>query len=122
MLFGKKTVVESKEINHAYERFRNDTRIILLCADELRDFDERHIVEAQCFPLRVVSYRASVELDKKCIYYVYALKEGTAYEATKRLVKQGFRAYNLGSLVNFKGPEEGLHVKNRKKNHKGSKS
>lgn len=118
MLFGRKIEVEEKEINHAYEEFENNTDIILLCADEQRDFDERHPVEAQCLPLRVINKGAKNELDPDAIYYVYSLRKGVAYEAVKKLLKDGFNAYSLGSLAYFKGPEEGIGFKSKRRKHR----
>lgn len=117
MLFGKKIEVEEKEINHAYEEFQNNLDIILLCADEQRNFDQRHPVDAQCFPLRIIDAQAKDQLDPDAIYYVYALRKGTAYDAVKKLLKQGFNAYCIGSFLEFKGPEEGLNVKTKRSKH-----
>lgn len=114
-MFGLGLKVESKDFNTAYEEFLNDNNIILLCADEYKDFEQNHPVDAQDFPLRVINRDAKNELDKDAIYYVYAIIEGTAYEATKRLLKMGFKAYNLGSQQYFTGPEEGLNIKNRRR-------
>jgi len=114
MLF-RRTNVEKKEINHAYEEFEEDYDIIFLCADEQRQFDDNHPVDAQCFPLRSIDKYAKTQLDPDATYYVYALNEGTAYEATKKLLRHGFKAYDVGSNVNFKGPEEGLEVKKKRR-------
>ena len=120
MLF-KKTNIEEKEINHAYEYFLDHEEVILLCADERRQFDENHPVGAQCFPLRVIDKQAEIELDKDYVYYIYAIKKFTAEDATKKLLRKGFEAYCLGSNVNFKGPEEGVNIKNRKRRRRNGK-
>ncbi|SDL96465.1 hypothetical protein SAMN05216520_11828 [Kandleria vitulina] len=118
MLFGKKDIIKSKEINEAYKEFEEDTSIILLCVDEQVTFDECHPVGAQCFPLRIIEDEAKKMLDKDLKYYVYALRKGTSYTAAKKLVKLGYNAYDLGSSIPFRGPEEGFHKKNRRKRKK----
>ena len=114
MLFGKKSIIKEKEINQAYKEFLNNEDIILLCVDEAKDFDIMHLKEAQCFPLRRISNEFHL-LPKDAVYYVYAFREGIAYQGTKKLINKGFKAYNLGSQVHFKGYFEGLAAhKNRK--------
>lgn len=115
MLFKKSSSLEMIDFNKGYEYFLNHNEVILLCTDEVRKFDERHPVGAQCFPLRVIDSRAEVELDKDYIYYTYAINLGAAKMGTNALLKKGFQAYCLGSLVDFKGPEEGFNKKNRRK-------
>lgn len=113
-MFFKKTNVQQLEFNHAYEYFLDHEEVILLCVDEMRQFDENHPVGAQCFPLRVIDSRAKVELDKDYVYYIYSINKFNAEDGTKKLLRQGFDAYCLGSNVDFKGPEEGVNIKNRK--------
>mgnify|MGYP007116381663 FL=1 len=57
------------------------------------------------------------DLDPTAIYYVYALAAGTAHEGARKLVKAGFKVCDLGSLVDFKGPEEGNSVKQKRHKH-----
>lgn len=115
MLFGQKITVETLEINHAYDHYlKHDDEIILLCADENSKFDINHIEGAQCFPLRIIDKQAKEMLDPDYTYYIYAIREGTAFEATKKLLKLGFKAYSLGPQVDFKGPEEGLGMKKKR--------
>ena len=115
LMFGLTKKVESKDINEAYQEFLDNPDIILLNADEYRDFETLHIVDSQNLPLRVINSDAKSLLDQDAIYYVYAILEGTAFEACRRLARLGFTAYNLGSQQYFKGPEEGLKKKNRKR-------
>lgn len=122
MLFGKKSTIEEKEINQAYKEFLSNEDIILLCVDETKDFDIMHLKDAQCFPLRRIANESHL-LPKDVVYYVYAFREGIAYQGTKKLINKGFKAYNLGSQVKYKGLFEGLaapknrKLKRRKSNH-----
>ena len=118
MLFGKNKEIKSLDINEGYQRFLKDERILLLCADEDYIFEKRHPKGAQCLPLRIIDQQAKDQLESQDILYLYANKKGTSYEAVKRLTKQGFEAYDLGSLVAFTGPEEGLAVKGKRSKHK----
>ena len=54
-MFGLTKKVESKEINEAYQEFLDNPDIILLNADEYRDFETLHIVDSQNLPLRVIN-------------------------------------------------------------------
>ena len=80
-MFGLTKKVESKDINEAYQEFLDNPDIILLNADEYRDFETLHIVDSQNLPLRVINSDAKSLLDRDAIYYVYAILEGTAFEA-----------------------------------------
>ena len=69
-------------------------------------------------PLRIIDQQAKDQLESQDILYLYANKKGTSYEAVKRLTKQGFEAYALGSLVAITAPEEGLEVKLKRSKNK----
>ena len=117
MFFKRKEAVQTLEINHAYEEFQNNMNIILLCVDDDLKVDVRHPVDAQCYPARLIDQHAKKDLDPTAIYYVYALAAGTAHEGARKLVKAGFKVCDLGSLVDFKGPEEGNSVKQKRHKH-----
>ncbi len=115
-MFFNRVKVEQKEINEAYKEFEKDTDIIFLCVDEDIRFDTRHIEGAQCYPLRLIE--RNPDLPKNAIYYVYSINKGRSYEGCKQLLKKGYKAYDCGSFVDYKGPEEGLEVKKKKRRRK----
>lgn len=117
MFFKRNKPIETLEFNHAYENFINNMNIILLCVDDDLKFDARHPVDAQCYPLRLIDQHAKKDLDPTATYYVYALRTGTSYEGARKLSKVGFKVYDLGSLIDFKGPEEGEAVKQKRHRH-----
>ena len=117
MFFKRKEAVKTIEFNHAYEEFQNNMNIILLCVDDDLKFDVRHPVDAQCYPARLIDQHAKRDLDPTATYYVYALAAGTAHEGARKLLKAGFKVFDLGSLVDFRGPEEGNSVKQKRHKH-----
>lgn len=118
MFWGRKKEVVKKDFNEGYQEFLDHPEILLLSVDEDYIFEACHPREAQCLPLRIINTQAKKLLDQDDILYVYANKKGTASEASDRLCKLGFKVYNLGSIVDFRGPLEGTKVKAKRSKHK----
>ena len=117
MVYSLNKITQSNNFLKLSEEFQNNMNIILLCVDDDLKFDVRHPVDAQCYPARLIDQHAKRDLDPTATYYVYALAAGTAHEGARKLVKAGFKVFDLGSLVDFKGPEEGNSVKQKRHKH-----
>lgn len=118
--FGKKIEIKKIEINEAYERYeKNPDGVVIICADEQRDFDDAHILGAECLPLRLMDNMEDYYPEKDLKYYVYAINKAISERAYKKIVKQDYEVYDLESLIDYRGPEEGIKVpKSRKKRKK----
>ncbi len=117
--FGKKIEIKQLDINEAYENYlKNPDKIMIICADELRGFDDAHIVGAECFPLRLMDEFEDYYPEKDITYYVYAFHKIISEKAYKKIYKQGYDVYDLGSLVDFRGEEEGIKIKKKHRKRK----
>lgn len=113
--FGKK--VEIIDINKAYEEYLDNTDdIIIINVDELVLYDERHIDGSENLPYRLVKDFEDYYDDKEKKYYIYSLAKGKAHNASQVIAKKGFNVYELSDYVHFKGYEDGLSVKKKKRN------
>ena len=106
---GKKVEIKTLDINKAYQNYEeNKEHITIICSDEQKDFDDRHIMGAECFPLRLMDQFEDYYPDKDMIYYFYAINNAISERACKKAIKKGYQVYHLGTFVAFKGKEEGL--------------
>ena len=116
--FKKKEIVKSLDINEGFRQYeKNPDQIIIICLDELKDFDELHIADAQCFPFRLLDKFEEVYPDKDIKYYLYAINKAISEKACQKLMKLNYNVYDLGSFLNYHEREEGLHAtrKNRRR-------
>lgn len=117
--FGKKIEIKKLDINEGYRNYvKNPERIVILCADEVKDFDGVHIAGSECMPLRIMERMEEHYPDKDLTYYVYAINPAISERAYKKLYKQGYRVYDLGGYVNYHEEEEGLYIKKKRKKGK----
>lgn len=120
-MFGfKKTEIKSIDINEGYRNYeKNPDKIVILCADEVKDFDNVHIAGAECMPVRLMNQIEEYYPEKDLIYYVYAINPAISERAYKKLYKRGYNVYNLGSIIDYHEVEEGLNArKNRRRRRK----
>lgn len=113
--FGKKVEIKNIEINEGYHQYlKNPDKITILCVDEVRDYDNTHILGSECLPLRIIDkYMEEYYPDKDLTYYVYAINPAISERAYKKLDKLGYHVYNMGSYSKFHEDEEGLYVKKK---------
>jgi Rhodanese-related sulfurtransferase len=113
--FNKNNVI-TIDINDAYKEYlKEENKIIILNVDELVDYDERHIEGAENLPVRLAKSIEDYFPEKDKKYYVYSLKKGAAYHVVKIILKKGYDAYLLSDYTFFKGDEEGLSVKKKRR-------
>lgn len=114
--FMKKVTVPTLDINEAYQQYLNHPDdIIIINVDELVNYDERHIADSENLPFRLVKDFEEYYPDKSKKYYIYSLGNGKAYNSAKTIIKLGYEAYELSSYIYFKGDEEGLSVKKKRR-------
>lgn len=113
--FGKKIEIKNIDINEGYRNYvKNPNKITILCVDEVKDYDNTHMVGAECLPLRIIDkYMEEYYPDKDLTYYVYAINPAISERAYKKLDKLGYHVYNLGSYSKYYEAEEGLYVKKK---------
>lgn len=117
--FGKKIEIEKMDINQAFEKYeKNSDSIIIVCIDELRYYDDRHIDGAECLPYRLLKDFKDYYPEKDITYYIYSINAAISEKGTKELVKLGYHAVDLGSFVGYRGPEDGLKVKKKHRRRK----
>jgi rhodanese-related sulfurtransferase len=116
-MFGFKKKVEIIDINEAYEEYlKNEENIIIINVDELVHYDERHIDGAENLPYRLINDVEEYYSDKTKKYYIYSLNKGKSGNAAKVMAKKGYNVYELSDYTYFKGYEDGLSVKKKKRN------
>ena len=116
---GKKIEIQKMDINDVYDIYIKDPdHHMIICVDEVKNYDDRHIDGAECFPLRLFKTFQEYYPEKDVTYYVYSLNAALSEKAAKELVKQGYLVYDLGSFVQYKGPEDGLKVKKKRRRKK----
>ena len=114
--FGKKVEIKKLEINEAYRQYeKNPEGIMILCADEQKDFDALHMPGAECLPLRLMDDIEDYYPDKDDKYYVYAINPSISERAYKKLYKHGYDVYDLGSFIDYREAEEGLNARRKKR-------
>lgn len=117
--FGKKIEIKKLDINEGYRRYaKNPDKIVILCADEVKDFDGVHIAGSECLPLRIMDHMEQYYPEKDLTYYVYSINPAISERAYKKLYKQGYHVYDLGGYVSYCGEEEGLYIKKKRKGKK----
>lgn len=86
--FGKKIEIKKLDINEGYRRYeKNPEKIVIICADEVKDFDELHIADAECLPLRLMDKFEDYYPEKELTYYVYAIIRQLVKELIKKYIK-----------------------------------
>ena len=116
--FGKKEIIKSLDINEGYRRYlKHPEQITIICLDELKDYDELHIADAECFPFRLLDRFEESYPNKNMKYYLYAINKALSEKACKKLLKKDYDVYDLGSFLNYREREEGFQAtrKNRRR-------
>lgn len=117
--FGKKIEIKKIEINEAYNNYeKHSDEIVIICADEQKNYDDLHIADAECLPLRLMDNMEEYYPEKDLTYYVYAINPAISERAYKKLYKQGYKVYDIGSIVDFRGAEGGLNAKRKRRKRK----
>jgi rhodanese-related sulfurtransferase len=117
--FGK-VEVKTLDINEGYRNYEHaPEKYMIICVDEVNHYDALHMAGAECFPVRLIDEVEDYYPEKDLIYYVYSIKAPLSHKAAKVMTKKGYDVYDLGCYVNFKGEEEGLNAK--RKRRKGKK-
>lgn len=117
--FGKKIEIKKKDINEAYRFYeKHPNEIVILCADEQKDYDYLHIAGAECLPLRLMDDMVDYYPEKDLTYYVYAINPAISERAYKKLYKQGYHVYDLGSFIDYHEIEEGINAKRKRRKRK----
>lgn len=115
--FGKKIEIKKMDINEAYRKYvKAPDHYLILCVDEVRDYDGSHIADSECLPLRIIDQRMEEYYpDKDITYFVYAINHAISERAYKKLVKLGYKVYDLGSYIEYHEEEEGIYIKKKNK-------
>ena len=107
--FKKKEIIKSLDINEGYRRYlKHPEQITIICLDEIKDYDDLHIADAQCFPFRLLDKFKETYPDQNMKYYFYAVNKVFSEKACRKLMKQGYDVYDLGSFMNYREKTEGL--------------
>lgn len=115
-MFGLFKKIEKIEVNEAYQNYLNDPKgIMIINVDELTSYDERHILGSENLPYRLVKDFEEYYPNKDIKYYFYSIMLGKANNAAKAVAKLGYDTYELSDYTFFKGDEEGLSVKKKKR-------
>ena len=116
-MFGrKKNEYVKLDINKAYSDYaHNKDNIIIICLDEDEEFDKRHMSGAECFPARIIDRFKDYYPDKDMDYYLYSNNKYVSERNTKILLKKGYKAYDLGSFIDFHGSESGTNISRKEK-------
>lgn len=116
---GKKKEIKKIDINQAYELYQNNPDDnLIICIDEIKDYDDRHVEGAECLPCRLLKDFKNYYPEKDLKYYLYALNPALAERGAKIVAKLGYDVYDAGSLVDFHGIEEGLQVTRKHRRRK----
>ena len=116
--FGKKVEIKKIDINEGFRQYKkNPDKITIICLDELKDYDELHIADAECFPFRLLDRFEESYPNKNMKYYLYAINKALSEKACKKLLKKDYDVYDLGSFLNYREREEGFQAtrKNRRR-------
>ena len=112
--FGNKTEIKKIDINEAFRRFEKDPqKIVIICVDEQKDFDNSHIAGAECLPLRLIDKIEDYYPEKELTYFIYAINPSISETACKKAIKHGYNIYNLGSFIDYHEAEEGWDVRKK---------
>lgn len=115
--FLKKEEIKKKDINQGYRDFEgNPEQYVIICVDEQKDFDDVHIKGAECLPYRAIDKdMEDIYPEKDKTYYVYAINPAVSKNAYKKLNKLGYDVYDLGSILDFTGREEGMYARRKRR-------
>lgn len=115
--FFKKVDAPKLDINQGYRNFENNPgKHIILCVDEQKTYDEVHIRGSENLPLRVIEEEMEEFYPEKDItYYVYAINPAISKHAGRKLLALGYDVYDLGSILDFNGREEGNNARRKRK-------
>ena len=117
--FGKKIEKKNMEINEGYKSFiESNGHHYMLCVDEVFQFDKAHMVDAECFPFRLITEMEEYYPEKDKTYYVYSLNKALSEKAAIKLLKKGYNVFDLGAYYLYRGPEAGLEIKKKAKRKK----
>ena len=117
--FGKKIEIKKIDINEGYHNYEKDPdHIIILCADEQKEFDALRIADAECLPLRLMDDMEEYYPEKDMTYYVYAINPAISERSYKKLYKKGYDVYDLGSFLDYNGVEEGSNASRKRRKRK----
>ena len=78
----------------------------------------REIKEELDIDIEVKSYLSEKVFnypEKDIIYYVYAINPAISERAYKKLYKQGYHVFDLGSFIDYHELEEGLNAKKKRR-------
>lgn len=108
--------IEKIDINEAYQHYLDHPNdIVIINVDELRYYDDRHIAGSENLPYRLVKDFNEYYPNKDIKYYFYSIMLGKANNAARAVAKLGYQAYELSDYTFFKGDEEGLVVKKKRR-------
>lgn len=117
--FGKKQEIKKLDINEAFRRYeKNPEKMVIICADEQKDFDDLHIAGAECLPLRLMDDMEEYYPNKDLVYGVYAINKAISERAYKKLAKQGYNVYDLETFLAYRELEEGINATKRNRRRK----
>lgn len=109
--FNKKIEIKKLEINEAYRNYKKNTdKIMIICVDEVVNFDNLHIEGAECLPFRLLKRFDEYYPEKNIIYYIYSLNPALSEKAVIILTKMNYDSYDLGSFYDFHENIDGLNV------------
>ena len=78
--FGKKVEIKKIDINEGFRQYeKNPDKITIICLDELKDYDELHIADAECFPFRLLDRFEESYPNKNMKYYLYAINKAPVF-------------------------------------------
>lgn len=117
---GKKVEIKEKNINEAYREYvKNPNNIMIICVDEQIDYDKLHVDGAECLPLRLIDQFDEYYPEKDMTYYIYAINIYNSKKACQKLIKKGYKVYQLSSFLDYR--ERGAGNEARKKDKKRRK-
>lgn len=114
--FKKSDEVKVKDINEGFRDYeKNPEKIVIVCVDELRVYNELHIADASCLPLRLIDQFEEYYPEKDLIYYLYAYNGYNSRKACQKLMKKNYNVYNLGDFAKYHEYCEGEHATRKDK-------
>lgn len=107
---------EKVDINEAYEDYiKHPDTVAFLNVDEVKHYDERHVIGALNLPDRLMKDIEEYYPDKSIKYYVYSVANGHDYHSVGIMLKKGYNAYQTTTYGDFRGEEEGRSVKKKRR-------
>jgi rhodanese-related sulfurtransferase len=83
------------------EKFKNDSKAVLLDVRTLQEFNAGHIPNSKLIDIYLPSFPEKIsELDKENNYYIYCRSGNRSYHAGVFMLQQGFKTvYNLADGI-----------------------